>query len=267
MLIDQINWNIDIFIIGVYLGPYYVSIYAISTIFNSYYIALSTSISSVFIPRIHMIAESRNNRYEFSSLFIKIGRLQFIVLYFFLSGFFLFGRTFVTLWLGEEFKNAYFITIILLTSVTIPLVQNIGIEIQRSLSLHKFRSVVYLIFALINLGITIPLVIYFNEIGAAIGTAISLLIGNGLIMNIYYYKRIRLDIPLFWSQILKLFPSLFLSILAGVLLNSIITNIDVLSLTLSIFIYTLFFLLFMWNFGLNVFEKSLLSNPLKFFTK
>ena len=43
----------------------------------------------------------------------------------------------------------------------------------------------------------------YGIIGAAVCTAIAYVIGNGIIMNIYYYKVTKLDIPKFWLNIAK----------------------------------------------------------------
>lgn len=60
--------------------------------------------------------------------------------------------------------------------------------------MHKFRSILYVIIACFNIGISIPLSNYYGGIGAAIGTAISLIIGNIIIMNIYYHYKVHLNI-------------------------------------------------------------------------
>ena len=63
--------------------------------------------------------------------------------------------------------------------------------------MHKFRSLVYVLVAVLNIVISIPLCALFGAVGVAIGTAIPVFIGNGLIMNWYYNKYIGLDIPRF----------------------------------------------------------------------
>ncbi len=83
------------------------------------------------------------------------------------------------------------IALLLIIPVTIPLIQNLGIEIQRARNMHKFRSWVYLFIALGNIAITIPLVKHYGGLGAALGTALALVIGNIFIMNWYYHARVN----------------------------------------------------------------------------
>ena len=86
-------------------------------------------------------------------------------------------------------------------TITTPLIQNVGIEIQRAKNMHQFRSWLYLFMAAGNILINIPLVQNYGGFGAAIGTSLSYLIGNGLIMNIYYHQKIGLNMLYFWKEL------------------------------------------------------------------
>ncbi|MCF8009645.1 MAG: oligosaccharide flippase family protein [Halanaerobiales bacterium] len=262
LVIDQINWNIDKFIIGRFHGTIPVAIYSLSALFNTYYIQLSTAISSVFVPRVHKLIQSFNGREKITKLFTKVGRVQFIVLSLFLTGFIFFGKPFIYWWAGDNYSQSYYIIIILISSVTIPIIQNLGIEISRARKLHKFRSITYLLIAVVNIGITIPLVVRYEGIGAALGTALALLIGNALIMNIYYHKKVGLDILFFWKEIIKLLPAFILPILSGFLLLFYTDINQTIIFILDIITYILVFGISMWLIGMNDFEKDLFRKPL-----
>ena len=222
MIIDQINWNMDKFIIGRFRGTVGVAVYGIAAQLNNYYKTFSSAISNVFIPRVHrMVAASEDNK-GLTDLFTRIGRIQFIVLSLICSGLIFFGRPFINMWAGWDYDGSYPIALILIIPVTIPLIQNIGIEIQRAKNMHQFRSWVYLFIAVGNVILSIPLTKLYGGIGAAVGTAISLLIGNGIAMNWYYHNRVGLDMKYFWSQIMKFIPALVTPIVAGILINSFV---------------------------------------------
>lgn len=120
------------------------------------------------------------------------------------SGFIVFGRYFiVNIYAGAGYEEAYTAALFLVIPLVIPLIQNVGIEMQRALNKHQFRSVIYLIIAISNVGISIPLASKWGAVGAAMGTALSLLVGNGLIMNIFYHKVLRIDMKVFWKEIAK----------------------------------------------------------------
>lgn len=260
---DQINWNVDKFLIGRFHGTIPVAIYSIAALFNTQYLSLSTAISSVFVPRVHRIIYEKNTDQLLTALFIKVGRIQFIIMALILSGFIFFGKPFIFWWAGENYGMAYYIIIILTGAVTIPIIQNIGIEIQRAKNLHKFRSLTYLIIALLNIGISIPLVIVYEGIGAAIGTALALLIGNGIIMNVYYHKRVGLNIIKFWKEIFEFLPSFVFPILFVLVYTHFVDIYTISYFLLGIISYTIIYILSVWLFGLNQFEKELISKPLR----
>ena len=267
MLVDQINWNVDKYIIGRIHGTASVAIYSVATFFNAFYLEISVAISSVFIPRVHRLVEEPNNKAEITKLFCKIGRIQFIVLSLTLTGFIFFGRPFINWWAGAEYDQSYFIVIILILAATVPVIQNIGIEIQRAKNLHKFRALLYIAIAVANILISIPLVIKYDGVGAALGTAIALLIGNGLIMNIYYHKKIEIDVIYFWKNILRLSFALVLPIIFGVVIVNFIDIYNLLYFVCGILIYLVVFCISMWLFGMNEFEKDLVRKPFSYIFK
>ena len=101
--------------------------------------------------------------------------------------------------------------------VTVPLIQNLGIEIQRAKNKHQFRSKVYFFMALFNVAISIPLAICLGGLGCALGTAISMVVCNGFVMNWYYHRHIGLDMIYFWRSILSIVPSFLPPVLLGLL--------------------------------------------------
>lgn len=262
-VIDQINWNVDKFIIGRFHGTIPVAIYSLGAMFNTYYIQLSTAVSSVFVPRVHKLVQSTDDKKEITKLFTKIGRVQFLILSLFLTGFIFFGKPFIHWWAGDDYAETYYIIVILISGATIPIIQNIGIEVQRAMNLHKFRSLTYLIIAIVNVFITILLVSRFEGIGAALGTAGALLIGNGLIMNIYYHKKVGLNIIYFWKQILKFIPAFILPILTGFVFIQYVDIYRISMFLIGVSIYALVFFTSMWFIGMNDFEKDLIRKPVK----
>lgn len=106
IIIDRIYWGTDRIIIGKYIGTSAIGIYAVASIFNQVYMSLSTAISGVLFPKINILVVE-NKLKELSNLFIKIGRIQYILLGLISSGFIIFGKEFIYLWLGEEYLEVY----------------------------------------------------------------------------------------------------------------------------------------------------------------
>lgn len=263
MIIDQINWNVDKLILGRFHGTVSVAIYGLASQLSIYYVSFSSAISNVFIPRVHKMVSLNAGKEELTNLFTKVGRIQFIILSLIFTGLCFFGNPFINLWVGKDYANSYPILILLILPITVPLIQSIGIEIQRAKNMHKFRSYTYLAIAIINIIITIPLAKAYGGVGAAAGTAVSFVVGNGIVMNWYYHKKIGLDIKYFWKQILKFIPSLLPPILLGIVLNIFFNLNSIILFLLLGTVYVVVFSISMWVFGMNQYEKNLLEKPIR----
>lgn len=187
--------------------------------------------------------------------------MQFILLSLIITGLIFFGYSFIKLWAGDDYADSYPIALMLIIPVTLPLLQNLGIEIQRAKNMHKFRSWVYLFIALANIAISIPLVKLYGGIGAAAGTAIALVIGNVIIMNWYYHFKVGLNIKLFITEIIKITPSLIFPSIVGIFMYMYLNLSDLKILVLAIIVYTILFAISMWYIGMNKYEKELVTIP------
>ena len=191
-------------------------------------------------------------------LFIKVGRIQFIFLSLVISGYIFFGKYFIqNIYAKESYVEAYYIGLFLIIPALIPLVQNLGIEIQRAMYVHKFRAYIYLFMAIINILISIPLANAYSGIGCAIGTAVSLLVANGVLMNWYYYKKMKIDIFKFWKEIFSIFSGLIVPGIVGVFINLFVEYYNVWMYFGTIVFYGCVFACSIWKYGLNNFEKNL----------
>lgn len=258
-IIDQINWTMDKVVLGKFCSGAAVAVYAIGSQINNYYLQFSTAISGVFVPQVNrIVASDRKERLkdkELTELFVKVGRVQFIVLMLILTGFYFFGKFFVLKWAGDEYLNSYYVALLLITPVTIPLIQNLGIEIQRAKNMHQFRSYIYLVMALLNIVISICLAQIWGEIGAAVGTTISLVLANGIIMNWFYQVKIGIDIFYFWKQIGRFIPALVVPIIAGIMLN-IKPCENLFDFAIRVIIYSTVYCLSFYFLGMNAYEKE-----------
>ncbi len=268
ILVDQLNYNVAKILLGRFRGTGAVAIYSVGYTLYTYYMMFSTSVSGVFTPRVHHLIERTSSdpaaqRSALTDLFTKVGRIQFLILGLIATGVIFFGRPFIAIWAGEGYEDSYLVAVLLMISASVPLMQNVGIEIQRAENRHRFRSIVYIVMAIINVAVTVFLCQLYGAVGAAIGTAASLLLANGLIMNIYYHKRCNIDVLFFWRNILRVSLGLLPPIAVGVLINHLFAVEGLLSLAVAAAVYTLIYVASMWLFGMNAYEKDLVRRPLR----
>ena len=203
-IMDRVYWSTGQFVLGAMVGTAAVAVFAIAIQLEGMYMQFSTAISSVFLPKVTAMVATNRSRKEISDLFIRTGRIQYIVLAYILSGFIIFGRQFIELWAGAGYSDAYMISLLFFIPLTVPLIQNLGITILQARNEMKFRSVLYIIIALVSLAMQIVMTRYFGGIGCAMGVSGALVVGQILIMNVYYRRRQDLDIKTFWKEISKM---------------------------------------------------------------
>ena len=262
-IIDQINWSVDRFLLGRMIGTTAVAVYGLGAQINSMYLMLSSSISSVFVPRVNSIVAESDDNHQLSLLFIRIGRIQYMVLSLIMTGFIFLGQPFMRLWGGKGYEDSYFVALWLIVPVTVPLIQNLGIEIQRAKNKHQARAIVYFWIAIGNIFLSIPLIKILGPVGAAIGTAVALVAGNILFMNWYYAHRIGIEIRNFWNSIFTILPAFAAPVVAGVCIMHFVTIENFIQLILWAALYTLVFFISMWYLGMNESERKIILDAEK----
>ena len=256
-IVDMLFWSTDKVILGMLVSSSAVAVYNIGSVFNSMLISISSAISGVLAPRITGMVALAAPRKELTALFIKVGRLQFLVVALVVSGFVVFGKYFVCLWAGNDYSDAYYVALLTIIPLSVPLIQNTGLAILVAQNKQGFRSISYLVIAIINVVSTWLVVPLWGIIGAAICSALSYIAGQGVLMNVYYHKVTGLDIGMFWRNIgkMSIFPIALLCCWMFVVSN--IAPVNWFILFVEIVIYSITYALGSWLFSMNSYEKGI----------
>lgn len=259
-IVGQIYSATDTVIIGMIpkLATTGVAVYSIGTTFSGIMFQLAQIMPTLFTPKVNQMVFSGCDNHSLTDLMIKVGRLQAFVVALACSGFIAFGGPFLDCYVGADYNEAYWVAVIIMIPNCIPLVQSIAHSVLYAKNMHKFRAVVYLGIACLNILGTLALVNTFGIIGAAIPTGISYALGHGLIMNWYYWKKVKLDIPRFWKNLLPVFLLAAVMCVITLGISRWIHFDNWTSLAVGICIYTLVYVFAMWKFVINSEEKNML---------
>jgi O-antigen/teichoic acid export membrane protein len=197
-IVDILYWATDKILIGAVLGTAAVAIYNIGGTFTSMLQNMAHAISNVFSTRVNMMVAKNSAKSEISELLIRVGRLQYLIVSLMLSGYITFGQVFICLWVGDSYTDAYWVALMTMVPLAVPLIQNIAFTTIVADNKHQFRSIVYAIIAVLNVVSTYLVLPRYGILGAAACTSIAFVLGQGIIMNIYYYHVTKLDIPAFF---------------------------------------------------------------------
>lgn len=256
-LIDQVFWKTNQIILGIISGTAAVAVYSIASLIYMNYMALSTAISGVYLPHVTGMVARKEPISSLSDLFIQIGRWQYYLLALVATGFIIFGKQFIALWAGPGFEDSYIITLLIILPFTVDLIQNIGLAIMQAMNRYDFRARIYFLTGILNLLLAIPLGIKYGGIGCAMATGISMIVGNGFILNWYYAKEIHLAIASFWSQIGRISLVTGVCLVIGYATNVYLwTQGGVGPFVLKAAMYSILYMVMIYAFAMNQMERE-----------
>lgn len=195
---------------------------------------------------------------EITESIIFPSRLQIIVLFLALSGFVVFGDSFLEVWIGDSYTdqqlNSAYIAGIIVSMWQ--LFQNSATSILKAKKLLRGRVIITSVATILNFFITFILVPKYGMIGAALGTAFSMIFGYGVAMNIYYVRVAKINLKLYYSKTLyKLWYVLPAVFIVGVLIDNVMANTMIL-LFIKIVFYIIIYIIGILLCGLNITEKE-----------
>lgn len=261
-LADQIFWKADQLIVGYMYGAGPVAIYAVGAQIYYVYMNIGSAAGAVFLPRVSELYHRDHDAEGMSELFIKFGRLNCLLLLFILGGFTVFGQDFICIWIGEGYFDSYLVALLVMAPFTIDLIQNLGLTILQVTNRYHFRGVMYLAIAVLNIFLTFALLSIWGLPGAAISTGVSMVVGNGFIMNWYYSKRVGLDIPRFWKEIVRVaLPAVLAALISAAVYTFLpFAHGELTSFIMGCIFYSLVYVLLEWSLGMNAYEKGLVKS-------
>ncbi len=265
-IVGQFQWRAGQIILGIVSGTTAVAIYGVGIMLGTYYGAFSTAISGVFLPRATKMSVLNASREELTDMMVRIGRFSLITLLMILGGFLLYGRQFVHLWVGDTYQDAWTIAVIIMFSYTLPLVQSFANSMLEAQSKFSFKAMVYISLIVLGTFVGALSVRRFGLIGLIVGSTAGWILSQ-VIMNFYYQKKMNLDIPRFFRELLsKLLPTFIVILAIGFAIDYIPGN-NWFNLLIKIICFTAVFGLLMFRFGMNKSEIKVFSDAIPAFLK
>ena len=147
--------------------------------------------------------------------------------------------------------------LIILPFNMIPLIQTVCISILNAYDKRMDRSLILTGMCVVNILVSILFVNAFGPIGCPLGTALSYLIGYAFILNIYYNKKLKLDVVRMFKEI---FRRIWLCLLVTTLITLLLLLINhnsMFYILVSIIFFFCSLCFFMYKYGFNREEKDI----------
>ena len=144
----------------------------------------------------------------------------------------------------------------------VPLIQNVGLSILQAKNLYKYRTIIFFFIAILNTISSIFLAKYYGGVGAAIGTSGALILGQIIILNIYYHVKVGINMIEFWKNILKMSIPMIIVFIIGIGINKMVPDKSIIVYGGKIIAYTLVYCISVYLFAMNNYEKDLIRKPI-----
>ena len=263
-IINEVNWQTGKTILGIMNGDTtLVTVLSIGLQLGNYYMMFSSSVNSVFYTEINRSVISDPTMKKTNAIFLKIGRIQAIIMGLILSGFIIFGREFVDIWAGAENEDAFYIALALMAVLFIPMTENSCISIMEAQNLHRWRSLTYLILSVVNVGVSIALVGPLGVYGVALGTVVSFFLGNNIIINIIYKVKAKINVEILFKFLFKFVVIIAILAVPSYFINRLIIANGYLILLAKILVYAMLYCILVWFAIMNKYEKGLVIGVFK----
>lgn len=202
-VVGHINSSVDKTILGIMGTKTDVAVYSVAATIITMFNTLPSTISSVFQPSATRMVVNKASSEQLTDFVVRPGRLQFMITGGFIAGFVVCGKDFIICWAGESTKDAWLYVLLILIPNMIPLIQNICLSILNAMDKRIYRSIILAGITALNILLTIMMISWIGPIGAPLATGISYIIGHCILMNIYYQKKIGLNVRRMFVSIFR----------------------------------------------------------------
>lgn len=265
MVATQLNSSVDQILIGslVKSSAVILAVYSVGTQIVQYFQSIGNAFTNVLMPGVVRLVGTNATSKSLTDEMIRIGRIIFMTLSVIYVGFIVCGREFIVLWAGNDNTNAYYVTVILMSAYIIILTESIGTQILWALNEHKEQSFMKIAVVLLNILLTAFLIKRNPLIGATIGTFISLFLGDVVVLTIILKKKLKINLKDYFFGLIKgILPCVIVSGLCGVVINQFLPQ-GWLWLLIKIAVIVTAYIVMMFVFGMNQYEKNLILSMLK----
>lgn len=267
-IVNQFNTNVASVVLGVFSTTAVIAMYSLVLQLYNMYSGFSTAISTVYLPSISATVFKGGDDKAITAKVIEPSRIQLLILLLAASGFILFGRDFIVLWVGEGYTEVYLLTCILMVASLLNLSQNTITSVLKAKNKLHGKSLILAASTAVNFAITLILVPKLGALGAVIGSCFSLIFGYGLALNIYYHKVIHINMFTYYKKTYAgIVPATLLSMAVGFGIGWLLPFGGWFGFLLEAGCYVLVFAPCMYFIGLNKGEKAKINSVLRKFLK
>lgn len=217
---ERLMYNITPSILGAVSTSYHVALFSPAWSISQYFYTIAAAINGLFLPTIsRKIAEDKEN--EILPLMIQTGRFQMAVLGLLYVGFWVVGKEFMCLWMGEEFAPAYYCALLLALPNVIQYSQQIANTTMIAKNMVKYTALSWLTGSLVNVALSLFLSARYGVIGAGAALFVGTMVYTAL-SNIIYRKVLHINMFRFYKAC---YLPMLIPLVGGIALSTMLTRL------------------------------------------
>ena len=263
-LAARLIFNITPTILGIVADSAAIAVFGIVTTIEGYSYTITTAINGMFMPTISKIYAKEDNFNEhLMPLMIKVGRFQFALNGLIIVGFALIGKSFINLWVGADYIDAYYgILLVIIPGIFFNSLQvaNTAMTVRNKV---KIQAIIGLICGVINIAISFVASKYYGVIGASISISIAYII-RSILYIVADQKVMKFDMKQFALHCyLRMVPVVIITLGLGILLNYFIADVGWFRLVVKAVIIICIYMMAVAAFGISKQESKVIFSKIK----
>ncbi len=267
VLINQANSSVGKFVISIKMTMESVSLYSVAMYIFNMFSSVTTIPITMYMPQVSKNINNGVIENGLEGTLISSGRLNTVVGGSLLFGFIAVGKPFINIVYGGKYELAWIYAIIVLVPMFLNMIMGCTINVLDILNKRQIRSYILLFSTAINIVLSIILTDRYGMIGAIIGTTAGLLLGQVLLINIYYKVKLSINVLKIYMRSFKgLLISQVLAMLIGGTAAYFIGN-QILSFLVGGVLFVTVEVVCLMVFGLNKQEKDAVGRVLSKFKR
>ena len=260
-LAQRCIFNIAPSILAAFATSTAITILGIAICLEGYTFSFASAINGMFLPRVSRML-TNDNKQELLDLMTRVGRIQIYIIGLLCIGFICVGREFIQLWLGEGYEEVYPCALMIILPSFLQLPQEIGNTSVVAAGKVKQQAYAFMLMAAMNLLLAYPMTKYWGVEGLCCSIMIAYLVRT-LTMDYIFYKHIQINVfKFFRNSYLRILPSIALSIVLSLVLFEFLEAGGWYGFILKTLLCVLIYLLSIWVFAMNNYEKHLFASPM-----
>lgn len=200
MIADKFFFGFIPTLMAMFTNTREIAIFAAVISIEGYTLGISRALSGIFLARVTKMVVKGNTNEEKTKLMIRVGRIQLYIIGSIVFGLITFGREFIHLWLGQEFDKSYICLILVLTPCILHLTQTIAEELIYATNHVKYKAIANITGSVICISSIILLAPHYGALGAAVGVFLSFTLAHNFLIDIFYHRRLGLNIFEFFTK-------------------------------------------------------------------